>query len=539
MRSLLFPTLLATGAVLAHGQETFNNPILWYDLADVDIFRVDDAFYYSASTMHYSPGAPVLKSYDLVNWEFIGHSVPSLAFGDKYNLDGSGTAYVNGIWASGMRYRESNGLWYWYGCIDFARTHVFTATDPAGEWTQHEPLDKCYYDLGVLIDDDDTMYLAYGSYDISVVQLTDDGLGVVREEEVWTDNERYLEGARFYNIDGSYYLWLTKPADEQHVLKADNPWGPYEERPILVRMKAPIPHSGVPHQGGIVDTPDGDWYYMGFLDAYPLGRIPVLAPLVFDEEGWPSLVTDENGGWGLTYPMPLQPKCNQAVNPAGPYTDNFDGPALGPEWEWNHNPDNAAWSLGADGLELNTTTVTDDLHYARNTLTHRIHGPHSSGTFRLNLGGMADGDVAGVAILRDESSFLAVQKRGSDLMLREVHDALLQQSGENRWTSTSNGTVVAEAQGVDLSSVATGESDLWLRVEADVTPNFQNPGGENTAWFSYSLDGEDFVPLVSGGWALHNRWEFFMAFRFAVFNYATEELGGSIKVKEFDLQLVE
>lgn len=182
MRSSLLPTLFVTGAALAKAQGTFDNPILWYDLADIDIFRVDDAFYYSASTMHYSPGAPILKSYDLVNWEFIGHSVPSLAFGDKYNLDGRGTAYVNGIWASGMRYRESNGLWYWYGCIDFDKTHVFTATDPTGEWTQHPPLDKCYYDLGILIDEDDTMYLAYGSYDIGVVQLTSDGLGVVREE---------------------------------------------------------------------------------------------------------------------------------------------------------------------------------------------------------------------------------------------------------------------------------------------------------------------------------------------------------------------
>lgn len=358
-------------------------------------------------------------------------------------------------------------------------------------------------------------------------------------QNVWLDNERYLEGARFYNINGSYYLWLTKPADEQHVLKADNPWGPYEEHPVLIRMESPIPHAGVPHQGGIVDTPNGDWYYMGFLDAYPLGRIPVLAPLTFDQDGWPSIVTDSDGGWGLTYPMPLQPRCDGAVIPAGPYTNFFDGPTLGHEWEWNHNPDNSAWGFGTDGgLELRATSVTDDLHHARNTLTHRILGPRSSGTFRLSLGDMTDGDVAGVAILRDESSFLAVQKRGSHLVLTQVHDVILQQ-GDDGWTSTSNGTVVAEAPGVDLSSVAAGQSDLWLRVEADVTPNFGNPNDQNKAWFSYSLDGETFASLDSDGWALHNRWEFFMAFRFAVFNYATTALGGSITVKEFDLQLVE
>jgi hypothetical protein len=44
----------------------FENPVLWEDLADLDIFRVGKTFYYSASNMHYSPGAPILRSYDLV-----------------------------------------------------------------------------------------------------------------------------------------------------------------------------------------------------------------------------------------------------------------------------------------------------------------------------------------------------------------------------------------------------------------------------------------------------------------------------------------
>ena len=41
----------------------FNNPLLWLDLADIDVFRVDNTFFFSASTMHYSPGAPILRSY--------------------------------------------------------------------------------------------------------------------------------------------------------------------------------------------------------------------------------------------------------------------------------------------------------------------------------------------------------------------------------------------------------------------------------------------------------------------------------------------
>lgn len=143
-------------APLGFCQTTFKNPVLWEDLADLDVFRVDDTFYYTASTMHYSPGAPILKSYDLVNWDYIGHAVPTLPWGAKYNLT-DGQAYVKGIYASTLRYRPSNGLWYWIGCVEYATTYVWTAPSVTGPWTQSATISTCYYDCGLLIDDDDTM----------------------------------------------------------------------------------------------------------------------------------------------------------------------------------------------------------------------------------------------------------------------------------------------------------------------------------------------------------------------------------------------
>ena len=68
-----FPQLLSVALMLPALALAFNNPVFFEDLADLDIRRVDNTYYYSASTMHYSPGAPILRSYDLVNWEFIGH----------------------------------------------------------------------------------------------------------------------------------------------------------------------------------------------------------------------------------------------------------------------------------------------------------------------------------------------------------------------------------------------------------------------------------------------------------------------------------
>jgi beta-xylosidase len=120
-----------------------------------------------------------------VNWEFAGHSVPALSFGAKYDMSG-GYGYVRGIWASTLRYRESNRTFYWLGCIDFSRTYVFTATAVEGPWQERATINNCYYDAGLLVDDDDKMYVAYGNGEISVAELGADGLSQTRTQRVFT-----------------------------------------------------------------------------------------------------------------------------------------------------------------------------------------------------------------------------------------------------------------------------------------------------------------------------------------------------------------
>lgn len=157
---------------------TFTNPILWEDLPDPEVFRVGSTYYMSASSFHFSPGAPVLKSHDLVNWVYIGHSVPELLPSDRFSLDGQRPmAYGKGVWASTMKYRESNGLFYFYTSIQGTdKTYISTAKDPGGAWTAHPPIESFYYDLGLLIDDDDAMYIAYGTRNIEVAMLALDGM---------------------------------------------------------------------------------------------------------------------------------------------------------------------------------------------------------------------------------------------------------------------------------------------------------------------------------------------------------------------------
>ncbi|WP_207620668.1 family 43 glycosylhydrolase [Streptosporangium minutum] len=493
----------------------YTNPVVWQDFADGDIIRVGDAYYYSASTMHYSPGAPILRSYNLVDWEYAGHSVPRLDFNSNaYDLNG-GRAYVKGIWASALNYRPSNSTYYWMGCVEYNRTYVYTASAVDGTWTKRSQINNCYYDAGLLVDDNDTMYVAYGNGTISVAQLSADGLSQVRAQQVFQTPSSVgtLEGARFYKRNGYYYIWLTRPANGQYVLRSSSPFGPYEMRQVLLNMPGPISGGGVPHQGGLVQTQNGAWYYMSFVDAYPGGRVPALAPITWSADGWPTVQT-VNGGWSSTYPRPNIQTSKTVRSMIGPET--FTSGTLGHRWEWNHNPDNTKWSAG-NGLRLQTATVTGDLYNARNTLTHRIQGPSSTATIELDYSTMSNGDRSGLAMLRDSSAWIGVKRdNGTDRVV--MTNGLTMNSS---WQTTGTGTEAASA------NISGGR--IWLRVNADI-----RPGSGRQARFSYSTDGVTFTPL-GPALTLNNAWQFFMGYRFAMFNYATQSLGGAVTVRRFDL----
>lgn len=498
--------------------ETYSNPILWQDIADPEVIRVDDVFYYTGSNMHHSPGAPILRSYDLVNWEFAGHAIPSLDFGASYRLEGSQRAYIGGDWASTLRFRESEQKFYFLACIRTGQTYVWKADQVEGPWVRGPSVGNCYYDAGMLIDDDDTIYVAYGHGDLSVAELNADATGQVTAQTVFTTPSHIgtLEGSRMYHVGDYYYIWATRPANGQYVLRSSDPFGPYEVKEFLLDLRGPVQGAGVPHQGGLVETQNGNWYYMAFVDAFPGARMPVLAPIVW-EEGWPVLVKVDDA-WGQEYPYPEVPRPPRLMaSPTG--VDDFSTETLAPAWEWNHEPDHDKWSSG-NGLTLRTATVTDDLYQARNTLTRRIIGPSSSATIELDYTGMQDGDVAGLGIFRHTAAYIGVKKAGGATRLVMVNDASLNVPD---WTTKSKGT--------EVSSEDVSGGKIWLRASADITP-----GPNRQAHFSYSTDGKNFAPLGDPH-TMSNDWQFFIGYRFAILNFATTALGGSVKIESFEIQL--
>ncbi|KAI0174525.1 glycosyl hydrolase family 43 protein [Pestalotiopsis sp. NC0098] len=525
--------LPSSPAIEPRQSATYTNPIVYEDLPDLDVFRVGDVFYYSSSTFAYSPGAPLYKSYDLVNWAPVTHSVPTLDFGDKYNLpNSSDRAYVKGIWASSVRYRESTDTFYWVGCIEFSKTYIYTSSGSgaganngeAGSWNweQAAVIDTCYYDCGLFIDDDDTMYVVYGNTQISVAQLSSDGLSQVQTQQVISSGSTATEGSHMYKINGYYWIVPTVPATGEWVYRSTSPWGPYEQRVLVDSIPAPLAMAGSPHQGGFVETQAGDWYYVSFLDSYPAGRMPVMAPLAWDSSGWPYVVTNSTGGWGVEYDGPVT--TDKTVPPLTG-TDTFT--FLGNEWEWNHNPDTSKFSIASGGgLVLQTATVTDDFFSARNTLTHRIIGPVSEAVFEFDISQMADGDRAGAAMFRDQSAYIGVHKSGGTATLVYVDGINLV---DGTWTTASTGTVAA-------TGPAVSGSTIYLKIRADVTPAF-NSGISRHAIFSYSSDGQSWTQL-GDEFSLVNTWSYFTGYRYAAFNFATSALGGQVTLKSFSMNLV-
>ncbi|KAF5538621.1 glycosyl hydrolase family 43 [Fusarium phyllophilum] len=455
---MTFSLFLAAAAVfhLPVAAETFNQPPIFLDLPDIDLIRVDDTYYYSASTFHYSPGAPILRSYDFL---------PSFDFNDhKSQLDKR----------KGVQWRSKNG-----------KTYVYTAPKIEGPWTKASSISNyCLHDAGLLIDDHDSIYVSSGQ---------------------WTPN-----GA-------DSQTWISKLDKNLQVEKQDGDvWGPYDSwHRVLKNNGKPIEGSGSPHQGALVETPEGDYWYMAYVELGTSGRFPVLAPLKWDEGGWPNVDLDSNGHWKSSYDYPL-PRHN--VEPVEG-TFEFKESKLPPRFEWNHDPNNGKWTTGPDGLVLHTATITDDFFSAQNTLTHRILGPQSNATIELDYSSMVDGDRAGLVSLRYDAGWIAIAKDGSSTTLQMVDKAAI--DPDNSFVTTSKGNVIAS------KSISGGK--IWLRCQISTV-------SRNRSTFLYSTDGKTFVKLgqehvtkQGGVW--------FTGTRHGIFNFATKKSGGHVIVKKFDIRL--
>ncbi len=508
-------------------EEKIQNPMLWADVPDPDVIRVDDTFYMVSTTMHLMPGAPIMASKDLKNWETIGYIFDKLTDSPKYDLQ-QGTAYGRGQWATSLEYHHGK----FYALLapnergTMGDTYIFSAEKAEGPWTIVSRM-RHFHDCSLFFDDDNRVYVIYGTGEL--MELKPDLSDVIegthqqifqREE----DEKGLLEGSRMIKHNGKYYLLMISHtyAPGRHrrevCYRADDIHGPYEKQVILESEFGGFSYEA---QGTIVDTQDGDWYGIIFQDRGGVGRVLTLMPCRWID-GWPML-GDENG----KVPDAIRPLRSRQPTTAIVKSDDFTTDKLGLHWQWNHNPIDAAWSLTERPgfLRLKTNRIVKNLYLAPNTLTQRMEGPTCSGSIAIDISKMKDGDCAGLAAFNSDTGALMVKKKGKKLILemQELSVALTERDKEV--TSVTEKII----ESVSLSSPL---STLYLRIDADFRP--VNGHGKDIANFYYSLDGEQWTKIGTTDYQLRFDWQrFFMGTKFGIFCYATKKPGGYIDIDKF------
>ncbi|UGU17692.1 glycoside hydrolase 43 family protein [Sinomicrobium kalidii] len=489
-----------------------HNPVIHADVPDMSMIRVGNTYYMSSTTMHMSPGVPVMKSEDLVNWELVNYAYDVLDTVDALTLTNGKNTYGRGSWASCLRYH--NGMYY---LSTFAqttgKTHIYTTKDiEKGPWKAIS-FKPSYHDHTIFFDDDGKIYLIWGGGELRMVELKEDLSGVKEGTErvlianasvpAGPDMGLPAEGSQLFKVNGKYYLfniaWPKGGMRTVIVHRADKITGPYEGRVVLQ-------DKGVA-QGGLIDTPEGKWFAYLFRDYGAVGRIPYLVPVRW-ADGWPVLGVEGK------VPETLDLPAGKGLIPSIADSDDFERkegePALPLVWQWNHNPDPDHWSLEdrKGFFRITTSRVDTTFLSARNTLTQRTIGPESAGTVSLDVSGMKEGDFAGLALLQKGYGMIGVRSEKGNKFICMVNA----ETGEP-----------AEIKRIPLT-----QRTVYLKAECDFRDR------KDEARFFYSLDGKQWSSL---GNTLHMKYTLphFMGYRFALFNYATENPGGHVDFDYFKI----
>ena len=496
-----------------NGDGTYTNPVIAADYPDPDVIQVDGVYYFVSTTMFIFPGVTILKSYDLVNWEYCSNAVPRFDYSPSYNLEG-GNRYRHGQWATSLKYH--NGKFHiLFITLDEGGFHL-TADKAEGPWEINH-LPRGFYDPGLFYDDDGKIYVAQGYGKISITEVDSNLVAKGDDVLVYTGDIRGgIEGSHVYKINGYYYLYCTYGGLDgfQVALRSKNIYGPYEQK-VLIRDTTHGINYGI-HQGALIQTQTGEWWTMLFVDSGPLGRFPSLQPVTW-QDGWPmvgvngkAVVTHKKPDVGKVYPITTLPT-----------SDEFNYNDLGMQWGWNHNPEASKWSLEENPgyLRLHTVTVVDSLPKARNTLTQRMFAYYSDstltvGTIKMDVTNMKDGDIAGLAIFQDPYAYIGVKKIDGKQFVIMVNNGEMIES------------VPVEASTIYFRAAALHGSGAAMYYGGETVP------GSGQATFSYSLDNELFTE-IGNVMQMQFKLTVFTGNKFCLFDYPTKETGGYVDVDWF------
>jgi beta-xylosidase len=412
------PLTRTTLTMINHEKGEYRNPVLPADYSDPDVIRDGEDFYLTASSFNCVPGLPILHSRDLVHWTIVNHALQRLPHA-RYDQVQHGC----GVWAPSIR-RHAGKFWIFFAMPDEG-IYVTTADHPKGRWSEPHLMvaSKGLIDPCPLWDDNGQAYLVFAyafsrcgiKHKLRLCPMAPDGSHLLGDGFIVVDGtERHptLEGPKFLKKDGYYYI--LAPAGGvatgwQVAFRSRNIEGPYEEKIVLAQGTTAV---NGPHQGALVDTPDGEWWFLHFQERQPFGRVVHLQPACW-RDGWPLMGCNHNAN-GVGQPVGVwrSPRVASPVSELVPQdSDAFDGATLGPQWQWQANPQRSWHSLSdrPEHLRLFAQSLPpDDFRNAPNLLLQKLQARAQAVSVNVQVPQQA-GIRAGLVIFGIEHASVALR----------------------------------------------------------------------------------------------------------------------------------
>ncbi|WP_417121310.1 glycoside hydrolase 43 family protein [Phocaeicola plebeius] len=489
------------------GNGMYRNPVLHADYSDPDVCVVGEDYFLTASSFNCTPGLPILHSKDLVNWKIVNYALKKVEPVEYYNEARHG----KGVWAPSIRFHEGMYYIYW-GDPDFGIFMVKTR-DPYGEWDKPVLVKagKGMIDPCPLWDDDGRVYLAHAwagsrakfNSVLTVCELNKEGTKVISDPVLVFDGNdgvnHTVEGAKFYKRNGFYYLFAPAGgvvSGWQLVMRSKNVYGPYEPRIVMAQGKTDI---NGPHQGGWVDTPAGESWFLHFQDKGAYGRVLHLNPMKWVND-WPVIGVDRDGdGCGDPVSRYRKPKTDKTYPIETPVeSDEFDTRKLGLQWEWHANYQDVfgfTTNMGYAriyGHEL--SSHFKNFWEVPNLLMQKFPAEEFTATAKLKVSAKDDGQLSGLIVMGWDYSWIGVEKQGEKFLLKQ---AICKDAEQGNLEQVSTLAVLEPSKKFEAGLFPNFEREIYIRVRV---------GKEAYCRFSYSLDGKKFTEAGTLFKARQGKW---------------------------------
>lgn len=489
------------------GNGMYRNPVLHADYSDPDVCAVGGDYFLTASSFNCTPGLPILHSKDLVNWKIVNYALKKVEPVEYYNEPRHG----KGVWAPSIRFHEGMYYIYW-GDPDFGIFMVKTR-DPYGEWDKPVLVKagKGMIDPCPLWDDDGRVYLAHAwagsrakfNSVLTVCELNKEGTAVISDPVLVFDGNdginHTIEGAKFYKRNGFYYLFAPAGgvvSGWQLVMRSKNVYGPYEARIVMAQGKTDI---NGPHQGGWVDTPAGESWFLHFQDKGAYGRVLHLNPMKWIND-WPVIGVDKDGdGCGDPVSRYRKPKTDKTYPIETPVeSDEFNTRKLGLQWEWHANYQDVfgfTTNMGYAriyGHEL--SPHFKNFWEVPNLLMQKFPAEEFTATAKLKVSAKDDGQLSGLIIMGWDYSWIGVEKQGKKFLLKQ---AVCKDAEQGNLEQVSTLAVLEPSRKFEAGLFPNYEREIYIRVHVDKGAYCR---------FSYSLDGKKFTEAGTLFKARQGKW---------------------------------